>query len=171
MSSVNSIGKIIKEARVRAGWTQQNLAQEACISIATLQNIEADRANPAWDTLNSIFAALNLEVKINFNRNELEPFIPLGLPLLSQTARNLKPISHADFERIMKNGVDHLNSIRENSREEKALASFLWAIQDHFPSLWKKLDQRYKSWLRPKSDSARSIKLRRIALSHLGKIL
>lgn len=57
-----SIGKRIKKIRNSLGLTQDKLASDANISRSYLADVENDRYNPSFDTLESIAEALNVSV-------------------------------------------------------------------------------------------------------------
>lgn len=57
-----SIGQRIKKIRYNLGLTQDKLASEANISRSYLADVENDRYNPSFDTLEKIADALNVSV-------------------------------------------------------------------------------------------------------------
>jgi len=60
------IGNNIKELRKFRKWTQQQLADEAGIRMATISDIEAGKANFEINTLVRIASALNCYLDISF---------------------------------------------------------------------------------------------------------
>lgn len=54
-----ALGKAIRQLRRRRGVTQERLAEGADLTGATLSLIERGRANPTWETVKKIAAALD----------------------------------------------------------------------------------------------------------------
>lgn len=65
-SHLQHIGNSIKELRKFRKWTQQQLADEAGIRIATVSDIEAGKANVEINTLVRIATALKCYLDISF---------------------------------------------------------------------------------------------------------
>lgn len=53
-----ALGEAVRQLREKRGATQEGVAREAGITTATLSLIERGQANPTWDTLKKIAAAL-----------------------------------------------------------------------------------------------------------------
>lgn len=70
-----SIGKIIKEARIRKGYTQSKLSQLSGISVRTIGNIENGKQDPRYINL-KILADVLETPKILFPQLEQESFSP-----------------------------------------------------------------------------------------------
>jgi len=51
----------IKSARIKAGWTQQKLADEAGTTKQTVSNIETGRFSPTMTTIKKIGKALDMD--------------------------------------------------------------------------------------------------------------
>lgn len=69
---VKSVGKRIKELRVKHGMTQADLAYKSNMEESAFQRIETGRTNPSIKTLLKISNALNVEIKQLFNFSELD---------------------------------------------------------------------------------------------------
>jgi transcriptional regulator with XRE-family HTH domain len=54
-----ALGEAIRQLRRKRGLTQEDLAENAGLTAATLSLIERGRANPTWDTVKKIAAALD----------------------------------------------------------------------------------------------------------------
>ena len=54
-----ALGEAVRQLREKRGATQEAVAREAGITTATLSLIERGQANPTWDTLKKIAAALD----------------------------------------------------------------------------------------------------------------
>lgn len=57
-----ALGEAVRELRRKRGVTQEALARDAELTTATLSLIERGEANPTWDTLKKIAAALGVSV-------------------------------------------------------------------------------------------------------------
>lgn len=53
-----ALGEAVRQLREKRGATQEAVARDAGITTATLSLIERGQANPTWDTLKRIAAAL-----------------------------------------------------------------------------------------------------------------
>jgi transcriptional regulator with XRE-family HTH domain len=57
-----ALGEAIRQLRRKQGATQKELAEDAGLTVATLSLIERGLANPTWDTVKKIAAALDLSM-------------------------------------------------------------------------------------------------------------
>jgi len=55
-------GERLKELRDRAGWSQQDLATEAGLGIATVAKLERGVTDPSWSTVTALAKALGMDV-------------------------------------------------------------------------------------------------------------
>jgi DNA-binding XRE family transcriptional regulator len=166
----------LKMARRKAGLSQTELARRAGLSLATIQNIEAGRANPAWSTVESLAGILHLQLSLQgrkpslvspVNINELAVLgCPILTPPLARSAR-LRPSRQQLIEVLERNLDQYIRSARGRDRE--ALGAWLVAIRDHYPSLFLHCPPEVKNHLSRHGFS--SVKLRRLALSRLGTFL
>lgn len=53
-----ALGEAVRQLREKRGATQEAVARDAGITTATLSLIERGQANPTWDTLKKVTAAL-----------------------------------------------------------------------------------------------------------------
>jgi transcriptional regulator with XRE-family HTH domain len=67
-----TIGQTIKDARIRKGLTQEELAEKTDISIRTIQRIESDEVDPRSYTLSTLARVLDLNYEELVN-NKLTP--------------------------------------------------------------------------------------------------
>ena len=154
----------IKKGRLKRGYSQSELASRAGVGLATLQNIEADRANPSMKTVSALLDVL--EIGLQFvaadTKSDFDQLRALGLPLIgpeegasksrSSLLNQLRVVALSDF----------------NARELKALAAWLQAMHDHYPSIWVEVPMNLKAWAKNQQVSP---KLRRIALARLSQYL
>ena len=54
-----ALGEAVRQLREKRGATQEAVARDAGITTATLSLIERGQANPTWDTLRKVAAALD----------------------------------------------------------------------------------------------------------------
>jgi transcriptional regulator with XRE-family HTH domain len=57
-----ALGKAVRELRRKSGATQETVARDAGVTIATLSQIERGEGNPTWDTVTGIAAALGVSM-------------------------------------------------------------------------------------------------------------
>lgn len=57
-------GSLLLQARQRRGWTQRQLAAEAGVPTSTVARIESGARQPSLVTLSRLFAAADLELRI-----------------------------------------------------------------------------------------------------------
>lgn len=57
-----ALGKAIRQLREKRGLTQEVLAPQAGVTTGTLGLIERGQANPTWDTVKGIAAALDVSI-------------------------------------------------------------------------------------------------------------
>jgi transcriptional regulator with XRE-family HTH domain len=165
----------LKTLRLNARLSQSELANSSGVSLATLQKIEAGRANPSLNTLQSLFSILgiglttfSIQADLNF-----DSLIPLGLPLMENQnlSKSQKVPTAKELVRELGKISNLLKSIPVESRFEKSLISFLWALEDHYPEIWKLADSQARAWCKTIPYQRRSIKLRRISIQRLAQYL
>jgi HTH-type transcriptional regulator/antitoxin HipB len=61
-----TVGQLIRNARIKAGVTQQELGERLGVGRATVNGYETGRQNLTVDTLEKITKALGVELKISF---------------------------------------------------------------------------------------------------------
>ena len=57
-----ALGEAVRQLRRKSGATQETVAREAGITIATLSQIERGEGNPTWDTVTAIASALDVSM-------------------------------------------------------------------------------------------------------------
>jgi transcriptional regulator with XRE-family HTH domain len=78
---------VLQRLRHDHGLTQEGLAFQADLRIATLSRIERGVTDPAWSSIRAIAKALNMSL------NELAAAVELEERLMKQTAQSLTPES------------------------------------------------------------------------------
>lgn len=159
----------IRNHRKEVGWTQTELAQKSNCSLATIQNIEANRANPEIQTLERILNSLGCELKVTPKSIQLDYWPSLGLPLMIEKARPVRPTPELLLEQGQMISA-RLESITEE-RLRTAFVSFFEAIRSHYPSVYSRMGDQIHQWAQKHSARDYRPKLRRIALERLSVYL
>lgn len=158
------LAEIIRKTRQSRGLTQTSLASRAGVGLATLQNIENNNANPSIGTIESVFKILGIRMHFEVQRKPLDwsELASHGCPVTAPpnneiaTPSNLIKVIHQI----------HFDTLK--ARERKAVAAWLHAIKDHFPSRWNEINYGVRAWAQNQECNP---KLRRIALNVLGTFL
>jgi hypothetical protein len=107
-------------------------------------------------------------IQKTLDRSALEQ---LNLPLLAKSSKVAPVKTRTDLLATLADLGPTLFQISD-PREEKALASFLFALRDHFGSTWTYVDVSAKRWLEDRSHLLKDcVKLRRICISQLAEYL
>jgi transcriptional regulator with XRE-family HTH domain len=164
----------LRERRLALGISQVSLAQNARVSLPTIQNLEAGKANLSWELLQRVLLALGMvwnfdEAEINWNLLAFQ-----GLPITlkadkREQRKNKVQFIKDEFEMELRKAVIGLiQQPNAEAREWDALVAYLWALRDHFPSIYRRICGHLDiaPYLTP-SKVGRLIKLRRLALSQM----
>ena len=160
-----NISLSIKEFRILAGWTQQDLASQSGVSLATLQNIESGRGNPEFSTLRPLLETLGVELNLKPQPIDWDLLSSFGVPLTVKR-KSKAHVNKQELRNLLHRISVGLNDLKSDSREEKALLSFLSALKDHYPSVWKSVSPALKSKYEKETHKV-SLKLRRLSLETL----
>lgn len=162
------IHTLIKDLRRQMGKTQSQLAQESNISLPTLQNIEAGKANPGFYLIQSILKSLNHTVSFTALPPDWEALSSFGVPLFQKQAKNA-PFAKWELLKTLAQALLYRKAHPQlqSSREWEALAAFLLALKMHFPLKYDELKELKieSEQLIQSQDDGRLVKLRRIALA------
>lgn len=66
LKSQAGLGQVVRAARTRNGWSQQDLAVRAGLSRQSMVALEQGESNPRWDTVLRLLSALGLELDLKF---------------------------------------------------------------------------------------------------------
>lgn len=164
----------LKSLRTNLGFSQVKLAHESKVSLPTIQNIDAKKANPTIDVLEKLFLALGMEFKLQPIKFDLEKAITLGVPLVSSLKKiEVHKPSSTMLKQEARKWIYALEEKTLNERDELAMIAFLVAIKDHYPTFYNEevTCHIFEKKIKEKKTSGKIIKLRRIALNTLSKYL
>src|SRR5258708_17903560 len=85
---MTTAAEIVRQARIRAGLSQRELAHRAGTAQSVIARIEKGQTSPTWETLDRLLAAVDLELNA-----QLEPRVVVGSHMLDDVPRilNLTP--------------------------------------------------------------------------------
>ena len=66
MNAIESLGCIVKEARLRLGYTQSQLAEKVGVEVRTVMHIENGIGNPTWEVVFPLIRALEIDPRAIF---------------------------------------------------------------------------------------------------------
>lgn len=157
----------IKSLRKAMGLTQVELSQKAGVSLPTIQNIEALKANPSLQVLEKILLALNAELRIASTSENLN--------IIDYFNMDLSQFKTIDFkqalDKLITSSKHHLKD-RELDLQVALYASLL----DHYAN-WLKSQKYFNSvkstyrTLAEDVDRNRLIKYRRIWLAKVSQVI
>ena len=176
-----SIGEELKKQRQALQLSQSHLSQLSGLSLASIQNMEAGKANWSISNLAAVLEVLGFELKLETRLPEWDRLIDFGLPVLAEGARERAGYLPIEcLERLLVGACAQL--LRQTNqqgaaylREKEALQALLMALQEHYPSFYRQHLSNYKIlkvfYPRPEEMSGKLIKLRRIAKDQLARYL
>lgn len=170
------ISTLIKTRRRHLGLTQTELAMQSELSLPTIQNIEAARANPSWEVLSRLGNVLGLEATLQNRKPDWPLLARAGVPISEETEEiNEMPIQLQDVVRELILATEQLGreTGSDHERDKEAIQSYLLALKLHFPRRFEKAVSSIETlvkWM-PKEISGRHIKLARIAKARIAQYL
>jgi len=173
---MNMVAAEIGRRRRELGLSQVALASSAGVSLATIQNVEAGRANPSLSTLRSLLAPLGFAVGLEPVAVDWDALAAHGLPLSAlRDVSGVRPTpeSLATLVRGAALELSREGAARESERKIESFAALLLAIRNHFPTYFSKRFGRsplVRSFL-PDRLTGRIIKLYRIARAAVAEYL
>ena len=156
----------IKRLRQAKGLTQTQLAHLADVSLPTIQNIEAEKANPSLMVFEKILAALDAEIEIKSTQKVTV------LELFNCSTAQFK---NTPIHKTLKKIIHDFSSAKSERDLELSVALFM-ALIEHYPNWLKQKDfyshckQQCDMWLK-KIDLNRHIKFRRLWLAKLSLVI
>ncbi len=164
-----------RTARMDLGLSQSQLAHLSAVSLATIQNLEADRANPSLQTITAILGSLGYSLTVRCNGPDWDALSACGAPLMSGTA---KPREHSrelllQSLRAAAAALGKGALVDASPRELESLQALLLAVESQFPTFFKKhlgCSPSIRKLL-PDTLSGKHIKLKRLAESRISEYL
>ena len=175
MVDAAEIGREVRWARRALGLSQVAFAARARVSLPTLQNVEAGRANPAFSTLRLLLRPLGLSLDLGVPRVDWDVLSSHGLPLSGGSDRTVRTsaASLVRLVRIAALALARSPDVPGQERHREAMQGLLLAVRTHFPSLYRRRleDSPAVRRLLPAEPSGRVVKLGRIARDALARYL
>jgi transcriptional regulator with XRE-family HTH domain len=172
---MKTLGQAIRRQRLELGFTQAEVARRSGVSLATLQNIEAGRANPAFSTLSKVLDELALTPCCQAVEPDWDALCGLGLPMSAAQASRKMPGSGDRLIRELAPALAALSrdAVAGTSREAEAIQALLLALRLHFPDFFAaRFSRSSLAWkLTTREPDGRVIKLYRIARAALAEYL
>ena len=155
--------------------TQAHLCTSAGVSRATLQNLEAGRANPSIGTLLRILDELGLGLECPAQPADWDALCALGLPLLARESRSVErrpEVLARHLHCAVAELTDPMGDVVDG-RQRDSLRALLLALRDHFPGVFRDHLARATGMahLLEGPWTGREIKLTRIARRSLAEYL
>lgn len=168
--------ELIRKQRELFGLTQAKLSFIAGVSLPTIQNIEAGRANPELETIQRLLQALGIETQFVVRHADWDFLSLCGVPLhkieTTHKSTNDEIFTKERFISEMRLALLECNSsttAEDKARKSKALGATLVALQTHYPSVYEEFSG--SALITELLNQANLQKLRRIALKGLMKFL
>lgn len=172
---MNLVVDQLREARASLGISQLELSHLTGVSLASIQNLEAGRANPSLGILEPILRVLGLELSLVDSAADWDALVDHGLPLSGKGSVAQPPTATGLVHhlRLAAREVEHWRSGTDGGRKREGLEALLLALRTCFPSRYRKWFGRSPLFerLTPRRPTGRVIKLMRIAEVRLGEYL
>jgi DNA-binding XRE family transcriptional regulator len=66
MNAIEALGSVIKDTRLRLGYTQSQVAEKAGVEVRTIMHIENGKTNPTWEIVFPLIRALEIDPRAVF---------------------------------------------------------------------------------------------------------
>jgi len=161
--------------RKALGLSQVALSVRSGVSLPTLQRIESGKGNPSLATLESLIAALDLELSCHERSIDWDELAAFGLPLHRREIRHVRKTRENFFKAMFRacSIFEQERRLPDFPRKKEALIGILLALKLHYASLYKDLCRRCPMVEQLFHDTieGKHIKLKRLALAKLGTYL
>ena len=168
------LAQAVGASRRILGITQVQLAALTSISLPTIQQIEAGRANPAIGTVNSVFGALGLRLAYEPQAVNWSVLRAGGLPTGGNAEATRPPTADELIRELRHALLDYeRGALAAAPRLKEALGATFAALQCHFPRSYARHFGRCKAAMElvQQLPRARLIKLKRLAHARLAEVL
>lgn len=165
----------LKTLRKYFGFSQVKLAQLSGVSLPTIQNIEAGKANPSLSVLRLLLKALRHDIKILPQTTDWNALVHHGVPLTEPHFKKRKrPPSEQELLAELRLALlEYRSSHKTHERAWEALAGFLLGLKTHFPIVYDQLGELkpIAERLLTEQESPRLYQLRRMSISAQARYL
>jgi len=168
-----NLSQRMRMARLELGLTQIKLSSTSGISLPTIQNIEAGKANPSLSVLEALFPTLGLSLDVNPIPANWDLLSEICAPILLQK-KSKGSLDAIALVRELKRAVgESRRSGEDENRKVEVTSALLWAIKGQFPTFFKEHFSRMSGALAhlAKPPSGKVLKLKRFAEGHLSLYL
>ena len=165
----------IRDRRRMLGLSQTGFAHAAGVSLATVQNAEAGRANPSLSTLTRLIRPLGLDLELRPTKADWGALVALGLPLAGESVTGVTRDADTLRRHVGRAAIELMEGTGEpgEDRRRDCLHALLRALNSHFPSVtrrWLAASPPVQAILQDEL-TGRVIKLARIARQTLSEYL
>lgn len=134
---MNDLLSRLIDARKSLRFSQVKLAGLSGVSLPTIQNIEAGKANPSLEILERLAKPLGLLIRIEPRPANWDLLAACGIPLTAKKISHFQPtpplfsaeLKAACLELLKEEGDDFL-------RKEKAIQVTLWTLATRYPKFY-----------------------------------
>ena len=162
----------LKQLRTSYGLSQVQLSNESEVSLPTIQNIEAGKANPTLEVISKLMKVFGLQIQIVAPSFSAERAATFGVPLLVEPDPSFRP-NKKNLTLEVRTWIQQVISEKVSARDKDAIIAFCLAIRLHYPKFYAQkiaspiLDRLTQNG----SNDARNIKLYRLALAKMSQYL
>lgn len=163
----------LKNFRLSHQLSQVQLAHESGVSLPTIQNIEAGKANPTVEVLQKLLDVFGLKFQILIQPFDAGRAATFGVPLLVKEQAGEVVVNKNSLKMESRKWLRQILEKKLNEREELAVIAFLKGVKDHYPKYYQNeiAAPLFDSIIDRFSNDGRVIKLRRIALTNMSVYL
>jgi transcriptional regulator with XRE-family HTH domain len=163
----------LKETRLNYRLSQVKLSHESGVSLPTIQNIEAGKANPTVEVLERLLSSFGLQFQVAIPEFDSERASAFGVPLVAYSSKSVVLVNK-DTLRIETRKWHQLLLVKKlPEREVVSVIAFLKGLKEHYYQYYEKeiATPLFDQMIEAHSGDGRVIKLRRIALANMSQYL
>lgn len=163
----------LKAVRQNYSISQVKLAHESGVSLPTIQNIEAGKANPTIEVLEKLLRVFGLQFQIGVPEFDPHRASAFGVPIMADSSKAVVIVNQGTLKIETRRWHQLLQDQKLSEREEVSIIAFLKALKDHYRTYYKNeiITPLFEKMIEKYSGDGRVIKLRRIALSNVSRYL
>ncbi|MBN2498800.1 MAG: helix-turn-helix transcriptional regulator [Deltaproteobacteria bacterium] len=163
-----------KRLRQALGLSQAELGRLCGLSLPSIQNIEAGRANPSLSSLEKLLDALGHRLQIDMQAMDWDLLASLGAPLSSSRSRagHRRPSGLLRSLRLALLALSAPGDEPDRQRKQDCVQALLLALKLHFPSFYRRhFEASPLAREQLARAGARAVRLERIAVRALAEYL